>query len=153
MASGNDEVPLVVAFHGRGGNGETFFDITDMSTVAEERNFIAVFPTADFYQIRQDGLRSVRVWNGNYEGKQIDSEKFVRTMIEDIKGRHRVVTQEFLPVVSLLVVIWRLIVLWQHRICLQQFHPGRVSVFQVERVLFLITRNITSRTVTFLFAC
>lgn len=90
VASGNDEVPLVVAFHGRGGNGEPFFDITDMSTVAEERNFIAVFPTADFYQIRQDGLRSVRVWNGNYEGKQIDSEKFVRTMIEDIKGRHRV---------------------------------------------------------------
>lgn len=84
------QVPLVVAFHGRGGNGETFFDITDMSTVAEERNFIAVFPTADFYQIRENGLRSVRLWNGSYDGKRLDSLKFVRAMIDDIAQRNRI---------------------------------------------------------------
>lgn len=83
-------LPLVVAFHGRGGNGQSFFDITDLSLVAEERGFIALFPTADIYQIRPDGYRGVRLWNGNYDGKELDSMPFVRAMIEDTAMRHPV---------------------------------------------------------------
>lgn len=83
-------LPLVVVFHGRGGNGQSFFDITDMSLVAEERGFIALFPTADVYQIRPDGYRGVRLWNGNYDGKELDSMPFVRAMIEDTAMRHSV---------------------------------------------------------------
>lgn len=64
-----------------------FFDITDMSIVAEERGFIALFPTADFYQAREDGLRNIRVWDGNYQGQGIDSCIFLRQMIEDAKSR------------------------------------------------------------------
>ncbi len=80
-------LPLVVAFHGRGGNGKSFFDISDLSVAAEERGFIALFPTADIYQIRPDGYRGVRLWNGNYKGADLDSMPFVRAMIEDVKGR------------------------------------------------------------------
>ena len=83
----NKPVPLVCVFHGRGGNGETFFDITDMSLVAEERGFVAVFPTADIYQIRKGGFRGVRLWNGDQNGKPFDSLPFVRAMIADVESR------------------------------------------------------------------
>jgi len=83
----NVPVPLMVVMHGRGGNGESFFDITDMSIVAEERQFIALFPTGDFYQVRENGLKNVRIWNGSYEGTPIDSLKFIRMMIENVKQR------------------------------------------------------------------
>ena len=83
-------LPVVVVFHGRGGNGQSFFDITDMSLVAEERGFIALFPTADLYQIREDGYRGVRLWNGNYNGKAIDSMPFVLAMLKDLAERQAV---------------------------------------------------------------
>ena len=82
-----DPVPLVIVLHGRGGNGETFFDITDMSVMAEERGFIAVFPTADFYEFKKTGLKNLRLWQGNFEGRQMDSVPFIRTMIQDIQSR------------------------------------------------------------------
>ncbi|CAK7033274.1 MAG: hypothetical protein ENTB_01880 [Enterocloster aldenensis] len=86
----NEPVPLVVVFHGRGSNGETFFDVTDMALVAEERGFIAAFPTADIYQIRKGGFRGIRLWNGDYMGKATDSLPFVRKMVEDICSRHNI---------------------------------------------------------------
>lgn len=92
VKGGGVNVPLVVVMHGRGGNGETFFDITDMSVVAEERKFIAVFPTADLYQVREDGLRNVRLWNGSYGDRKIDSLRFLRQMVEDVKTRNPVDT-------------------------------------------------------------
>lgn len=87
VAQSKQPVPLVCVFHGRGGNGETFFDITDMSLVAEERGFIAVFPTADIYQIRKGGFRGVRLWNGNQNGQPFDSLPFVRAMVADVANR------------------------------------------------------------------
>lgn len=87
VAQSKQPVPLVCVFHGRGGNGETFFDITDMSLVAEERGFIAVFPTADIYQIRKGGFRGVRLWNGNQNGHPFDSLPFVRAMVADVANR------------------------------------------------------------------
>ena len=87
LADSQEAIPLVVVLHGRGGDGETFFDITDMSVVAEEREFAAVFPTADFYQMKEHGLKSVRLWNGNFEGKAIDSLPFIRSMAEDVCSR------------------------------------------------------------------
>lgn len=87
VAQSKQPVPLVCVFHGRGGNGETFFDITDMSLVAEERGFIAVFPTADIYQIREGGFRGVRLWNGKQDGKPFDSLPFIRAMVSDVESR------------------------------------------------------------------
>lgn len=87
LANSRIPAPLVCVFHGRGGNGETFFDITDMSLVAEERGFVAVFPTADIYQIREGGFRGVRLWNGNQNGKPFNSLPFIREMVADVKSR------------------------------------------------------------------
>lgn len=80
-------VPVVVVLHGRGGDGGSFFDITDMSVVAEERGLIALFPTADVYQMEPGGLKNISLWNGTIEGKKIDSLKFIRQMIGSVCGR------------------------------------------------------------------
>ena len=76
-----------MVMHGRGGSAETFFDMSGMSVVAEERRFIAVFPEAGLHQQKKDGLRNVLLWCGEYEGKPIDDVKFIRAMIADIEER------------------------------------------------------------------
>ncbi len=87
------KVPLVVTMHGRGGTAETFFDISGMSLVAEERDFITVFPEAGIYQQKPDGLRNVLLWNGSYNGEPIDDVTFIRTLVEDVKSRYQIDTE------------------------------------------------------------
>lgn len=84
------DVPLVVTMHGRGGSAETFFDISGMSCVAEERDFIVLFPEAGVYQQKPDGLKNVLLWNGSYDGALIDDVKFIRALIEDVKSRYKI---------------------------------------------------------------
>ena len=79
--------PLVVVFHGRGGTAETFFDLSCVSTVAEERHFIAVVPEASVYQQKPDGLRNVLLWCGIYQDKPIDDVKFIRELVADVESR------------------------------------------------------------------
>lgn len=88
LKSSKGPIPLVVSMHGRGGNGETFYDISDLSLVAEERGFIALFPTADFYEFKKTGLKTLRLWQGNYNGEKQDSVPFIRAMVEDVKERY-----------------------------------------------------------------
>jgi len=83
-------VPLVVCMHGRGGSAETFFDLSGMNRVAEERDFIVVFPEAGVYQQRPGGLRNILLWNGSYQGERIDDVSFVLKVIEDVKGRYAI---------------------------------------------------------------
>ncbi len=87
------KVPLVVTMHGRGGTAETFFDISGMSLVAEERDFITVFPEAGIYQQKPDGLRNVLLWNGSYNGEPVDDVTFIRTLVEDVKSRYQIDTE------------------------------------------------------------
>jgi poly(3-hydroxybutyrate) depolymerase len=79
--------PLVVCMHGRGGSAETFFDLSGMSVVAEERKFIAVFPQAGIHQQKKNGLRNVLLWCGEYRGEPVDDVKFIREMVADIEKR------------------------------------------------------------------
>ena len=79
--------PLVVIMHGRGGSAETFFDLSGMSVVAEERQFIAVFPEAGIHQQKKNGLRNVLLWCGEYHGEPVDDVKFIRDMVADIESR------------------------------------------------------------------
>lgn len=81
------EWPLVVTMHGRGGTAETFFDLTDMFHVAQERKFIAVFPQAGIHQQKPGGLKNVLYWNGSYEGKPVNDVGFIRAMVADIESR------------------------------------------------------------------
>lgn len=79
--------PLVLCMHGRGGTAETFFDISCMATVAEERKFIAIFPQASIHQQKPGGLRNVLAWTGIYEGKPIDDVSYLRQVIADCQSR------------------------------------------------------------------
>ena len=84
------EVPLVVCMHGRGGSAESFLSLSGMSRVAEERDFIVVFPEAGVYQQRPTGLRNILLWNGFYGNERIDDVGFIRKMVEDVQSRHAI---------------------------------------------------------------
>ncbi len=83
-------VPLVINMHGRGGNAESFMDMSGMNCVAEERDFIVLFPEASVYQQRPEGIRNVLLWNGSYMDKQIDDVAFILEMIRDVKKRYAI---------------------------------------------------------------
>lgn len=83
-------VPLVVCMHGRGGTAESFISLSGMSRVAEERDFIVVFPEAGVSQQRPGALRNLLLWCGSYQGKKVDDVGFIRNMIQDVKSRHAV---------------------------------------------------------------
>ena len=83
-------VPLVVCMHGRGGTSESFISLSGMSRVAEERDFIVLFPEAGVHQQRPGALRNLLLWNGEYEGKKIDDVKFVLAIIDDAKSRYNI---------------------------------------------------------------
>ena len=80
-------IPLVVCMHGRGGTAESFISLADMSRVAEERDFIVVFPEAGVHQQRPGALRNLLLWNGSYKGEEIDDVKFILSVVEQTK-RH-----------------------------------------------------------------
>lgn len=83
-------VPLVINMHGRGGSAESFMDLSGLNRVAEERDFIAVFPEASIYQQRPGGIRNVLHWNGSYREETINDVNFVLKVIEDVKSRYAV---------------------------------------------------------------
>ena len=83
-------VPLVVCMHGRGGSAETFVDMSGLNRVAEERDFIAVFPEAGVYQQRPGGLRNILLWNGSYQGEPIDDVKFILKVVEEVRSRYAI---------------------------------------------------------------
>ena len=83
-------VPLVVNMHGRGGSAESFMDLSGLNRVAQERDFIAVFPEASIHQQRPGGIRNVLHWNGEYNGKELNDVAFILKIIEDVKSRYAV---------------------------------------------------------------
>lgn len=83
-------VPLVVNMHGRGGSAESFMDLSGLNRVAEERNFIAVFPESSIYQQRPGGLTNVLRWNGTYGGESFDDVGFILKVIQEVKSRYAI---------------------------------------------------------------
>ena len=86
QASGKP-APLVVCLHGRGSSAECFMSLADMSRVAEERDFILLYPESSIHQQRPGAVRNLLRWNGNYKGQPIDDVKFVLEVVADIKTR------------------------------------------------------------------
>ena len=89
MKSGSP-APLVLCMHGRGGTAESFLSLSGLSRVAEERNFIVVFPEACVYQQRPGSVRNTLLWNGEYEGEKIDDVAFLLKVVEDVKTRRAI---------------------------------------------------------------
>lgn len=83
-------VPLVINMHGRGGSAESFMDLSGMNSVAEERDFIVLFPESGISQQRPEGIRNVLLWSGSYMDKKIDDVKFILEMIRDVKKRYAI---------------------------------------------------------------
>lgn len=83
-------VPLVINMHGRGGSAESFMDLSGMNSVAEERDFIVLFPESGISQQRPEGIRNVLLWSGSYMDKKIDDVKFILEMICDVKKRYAI---------------------------------------------------------------
>lgn len=81
-------VPLVFCMHGRGGTAESFISLSGMSRVAEERDFIVVFPEAGVHQGRPGALRNLLLWNGEYKGEKIDDVAFILAILEQVKARY-----------------------------------------------------------------
>lgn len=83
-------VPLVTAQHARGSSAEFYVSLSDMTTIAEERGFIVVFPEAAFYQQKPGGIPNIPLWNGSYQGKDFDDTGFILKMIADVKSRRNI---------------------------------------------------------------
>ena len=83
-------VPLVTAQHARGSSAEFYVSLSDMTTIAEERGFIVVFPEAACYQQKPGGIPNIPLWNGSYQGKDFDDTGFILKMIADVKSRRNI---------------------------------------------------------------
>lgn len=83
-------VPLVTAQHARGSSAEFYVSLSDMTTIAEERGFIVVFPESAFYQQKPGGIPNIPLWNGSYQGKDFDDTGFILKMIADVKSRRNI---------------------------------------------------------------
>lgn len=83
-------VPLVTAQHARGSSAEFYVSLSDMTTIAEERGFIVVFPESAFYQQKPGGISNIPLWNGSYQGKDFDDTGFILKMIADVKSRRNI---------------------------------------------------------------
>lgn len=83
-------VPLVVVMHGRTQSSEIIFDLTSMSWAAEQFGFIAVFPRAGIYQMSENSVPNVPLWQGNHNGRNFDDVKFIRTVVAEEERRRTI---------------------------------------------------------------
>lgn len=77
----DEEVPLLLAFHGGGGDGEGMEKLTHLSEVSDREGFIVVFP---------DGMN--RQWNdGRPEiNPGVDDISFVLKLLDDLEGKYNI---------------------------------------------------------------
>ena len=87
------KMPLVLLFHGAGGNGDLYLDRYGWDRLAEKQGFVVVAP--DGIPANPDNepnfLTNPRVWNSGIlkagPRSRIDDVAFVRTLIADAKKR------------------------------------------------------------------
>jgi polyhydroxybutyrate depolymerase len=87
---GSQPMPLVMDFHGGGGNAKTQINTSNFEPLADQKEFIVVYPNGD-------GLLGDKLltWNGGaccgYAVKNhIDDVGFVRAVIADIEASYRI---------------------------------------------------------------
>lgn len=89
-ANPDKPVPLVVAMHGRGGSGQEFVGRSGWIAVAEERNFIVVFPTSGITKHNDKGM-PVTVWNTARDNNaMLDDLKYLRLLVDKVKESHSI---------------------------------------------------------------
>ncbi|MDF2522891.1 MAG: Poly(3-hydroxybutyrate) depolymerase, partial [Clostridiales bacterium] len=85
----NKKVPLLVASHGSGGNGQTYMAQSEWYEVAEARGFIVVFPTA--YPGPDRGKTVWPNWNlQNDPGYVADDVGYIMEILKDTKSKYSI---------------------------------------------------------------
>ena len=98
--TGNLPVPMVFMLHGTSGDGEKFYDSKGWKEVAEEENFIAVFPSSMRYKIFDltEGNKTTTKWNTTPDANWVfqpgekgqDDIKFLRKVIVEMQGKFKI---------------------------------------------------------------
>lgn len=101
--SGTVSVPLVFMLHGTSGDGEKFADAIGWKDLAEEENFIAVFPSSGRYKIvDEDGdQKTTTKWNTLPDATwslqpgetALDDITFLRRIIEEVTASYTIDTR------------------------------------------------------------
>lgn len=84
----SQRVPLLVALHGSGQTGAIMVSYSEWYKVAEERGFIAVFPTG--YPVAFPNAVPRPGWNLGTDINPVDDVKFINEIINNIRGRHSI---------------------------------------------------------------
>ncbi|MEK6959090.1 MAG: PHB depolymerase family esterase [archaeon] len=89
----DDNYPLVVVFHGGGGNAENATRMSEMSAKADKEGFIVIYPNGT-----SAGLTNLLTWNawtccGYANDNNIDDVKFVKELIAQIKDIYNIDTK------------------------------------------------------------
>jgi len=79
--NGNTPVPLVLNFHGTGGNPSWQLAYSDFKKLAEEEGFITVSPSGQYLNLGRNS------WNTVNDPDGVDDVQLVRDIIDDLKKR------------------------------------------------------------------
>jgi polyhydroxybutyrate depolymerase len=87
---GKSSIPLVLDFHGGGGNANTQMKTSKFSTLADEKGFIVAYPNGNG-RLEDKFL----TWNGGsccgYAAtKQIDDVGFVRSLVAEVESKYKI---------------------------------------------------------------
>ncbi len=87
---GDKAAPLVLDFHGGGGNANSQMQMSEFSTLADEKGFLVVYPNGNGRL--EDKLLT---WNGGTccgyaVTNQIDDVGFVRTLVAEIRSKYSI---------------------------------------------------------------
>ncbi len=87
----NAPIPLLIACHGGSGNAKQFKESSDYDRLAEQYNFIVVYP--DGMSVNRV-LPNMRVWNSGYikAGVElgINDVEFISTLIQNLIARYKI---------------------------------------------------------------
>ncbi|RKN83522.1 alpha/beta hydrolase family esterase [Ulvibacterium marinum] len=94
-----NEHPLVFQLHGSSGNGEKFYTISGWNALAEQHNFIAVYPTSYVYDLRLKGCGNdlVTKWNNYNLPKEVcptetlrDDTAFFNQILDELMNAYSI---------------------------------------------------------------
>lgn len=92
--TGETEVPMVMMLHGSSGTGTRFYNISRWVEKADEEGFIAVFPTALAYKLKENN-RVTTKWSSEGLTEQVEDGTEIKDDIPFIKGLVDLIKESF----------------------------------------------------------
>jgi polyhydroxybutyrate depolymerase len=82
----NKPTPLVIVLHGGGGNGQGMIKLTGFNAVADENNFIVVYP--DGFEKHWNDGRDVRRYSA--QSQNVDDVGFISALIDHLSSKYNI---------------------------------------------------------------